>query len=535
MDQILLNQLKHLPAKPGIYEFLDAKDNIFYIGKAKSLKSRVSSYFRKNSDLSPAKQEMIKQIHHLKTTVVDNEQEALLLESNLIKQHRPLYNIIFKDDKNWLYLTIDYNEPFPKVELSRRTKKKKIKYFGPYTSASSIRAGFRLLKKILALRTCKNASTKPCFDSTLGRCLGHQLESGSKKQYQDKLKQLEQFLKGNSKLLLTKLKEEMKQTAKDKQFEQAARLRDQLRLLQRILIKQKIISRQPESFDVIGLATQGNLTAVSKLPVRQGVLWAGDELLIEHDKNLPVTEILTDFLERYYPQVTEKPKNILLSYCLPKLQLKINIQIPQKGKKRELVKLADKNAQNFLRNSFASWQKQEARATAGLAQLKKILRLKNMPKRIEGYDISNIQGKHAVGALVVLTKGLLDKAQYRKFIIKKVTGPNDVAMLAEVLARRFGDKHTWAKPDLIMLDGGKPQLNTIIRAFKKKNIAIPLVALAKQEEKLFIPGHQTAIKLPSNSPGLLLLEQLRDEAHRFSIIFYRSRHRKNIIAGAQQL
>jgi len=527
MNQLLKLQLENLPSQPGIYQFFNAAGKLLYVGKAKILKNRVRSYFQSNSQLTPSKQEMVEQIHHLKTTVVDNADEALLFESALIKQHQPPYNIIFKDDKNWLYLMIDYKDDFPKVELTRRRGQKNVKWFGPYTSASAIRQTFHLLKKILGLKTCLNPPDKPCFGSTIGRCLGHNLGPGAKNIYLAHIKQLEQFLKGNSQLVKEKLQAEMTTAAQTKRFEQAARLRDSLKLLDRILTKQKIISTTKESFDVINLASQNNLSAINILPIKQGVLLEGDQILIEHDKKLTPTDILTDFIERYYPQVTDKPKKIFVPVKLPGVGFKIDV--PQRGYKRQLLKLSQANAANYLSNSLASWQKQTNRAKTGLDELTKILRLKTLPLRIEGYDISNIQGQHAVGAMVVLTKGLIDKSQYRKFIIKKVNGPNDVAMLAEVLARRFKRRHQgWPKPDLIMLDGGKPQLNTIMRIFKKKKIGIPLVALAKKEELLFSPNQKAAIHLPANSPGLLLLEQLRDEAHRFGITFYRARHRQTV-------
>lgn len=529
MNRTLILQLKNLPGRPGVYQFFNSQNKVLYVGKAKQLKNRVRSYFQKKSQLTPAKQEMVPQISYLKTTVVDNEDEALLLESALIKQHQPPYNIIFKDDKNWLYLSINYHEEFPRVELARRSRKKN-KWFGPYTSANNIRQTFKVLKKILGLRTCTNPPNRPCFDSSLGRCLGHNLNPSSKNTYLDKLKQLEQFLKGHSRAVKDKLGMTMQRLAKQKRFEQAARLRDNIKLLDRVLSKQKIISTRRESFDVINLASQNNLTAICRLPIRQGVLLENDQVLIEHDKKLATADILANFIERYYPQVTDKPKKLFLPLPVS-LTNDIKMAIPQRGYKRHLSQLAHANAANYLNNSLASWQKQASRAKKGLEELKWTLNLKTLPQRIEGYDISNIQGQHAVGAMVVLTNGLVDKSQYRKFIIKRVTGPNDVAMLAEVLVRRFKRKHQgWPKPNLIMLDGGLPQLNTVARVFKNKKITIPLVALAKKEELLFSPNQSHPIRLPANAPGLLLLEQLRDEAHRFGITFYRSRHRKAAVS-----
>ncbi len=524
MTKLLVKQLSHLSLSPGVYEFYNSTGKLLYVGKAKSLKPRVLSYFRPKADLSPAKITMVDQITEIKTSVVDSENEALLLENNLIKAKQPPYNIVLKDDKNWLYISIDLQEKYPRVDLTRRRLNKSYKYYGPFTSAQAARSILYTLKKILGLRTCNNPPNKPCFDSKLGRCLGHDFYSNSQTIYKQKLNQLHDFLTGKGNELAVTLRQKMLTFSKSKNYEQAVIWRNQLQLLNKLLEKQKIIYNQKESFDVLNLATSKQQAAINILVIRRGLLISSDQMIVRHN-NLDPKEILLNFIEQYYPRVTLKPKIILSPFIL---KSGFKTLMPARGKKKQLLKLALHNAQNYLRNSLASWQRKEQRSTSSLNKLKQVLKLKELPNRIEGYDISNIQGTNAVGSMAVATNGLIDKSQYRKFTIKTVPGANDVAMMAEILTRRFKAKNNWPRPHLIMLDGGKPQLNTVIRLFKKKKIKIPLVALAKREEILFTPNNTAGIKLQPNSPALQLLQELRDEAHRFGITFYRSKHRRSM-------
>ncbi len=527
MATVLKRQLQQLPTAPGVYQFFNAKDKLLYVGKAKSLRPRVRSYFQTGVDLSPAKQIMVAEVHHLVVTPVTNETEALLLEGNFIKQHQPPYNVVLKDDKGWLYFAIDKREPYPRVSLERRPIAKGVTYFGPYAQASTARNSLYLFKKILGLRTCTNPPEKPCFAASLGRCLGHNLESGSKTIYRAQLKRFEQLLHGQIREALATLSTEMKQAALSKQFERAARLRDQYRALERLAIKQNVIGPQPESYDVFHVAHGRSSSALVKLPVRRGVLLDPERFLVDHPKGAEEQEVLTEFLEQYYPQVTERPKQCFVPYPSSlKTVAKVRLQVPKRGKKRQLLKLAHQAAATYLDQSLASWQRRETRAKIGLKQLQEMLKLAHKPARIEGYDISNIQGREAVGAMVVLTQGLPDPKSYRKFKIQHHTEPNDFAMLAQMLTRRFSGQHDWPMPDLVMLDGGLGQLSAVQHVLTRAKVNVPLVALAKQEELLYVPGTSQPIRLPQNAPGLLLLMELRDEAHRFGITFYRSRHRK---------
>lgn len=533
MNNTLLHQLNNLPNSSGIYQFFDKQGVLLYVGKAKSLRSRVRSYFQTGANLSPAKKVMVKKIHHLNTTVVKNETEALLFEGNLIKQHQPPFNIILKDDKSWLYFAIDYREEYPRVTLGRRLITKGVKYFGPYPAASIVRNSFQTLKKILGLKTCTNSPHKPCFASRLGRCLGHKTTSHSHSYYHQHLKIFESILRGHTKELIVSLEKNMREASQQKQFERAGKLRDQIKALQKITIKQSIVSPQQESYDVWGLTHLNKNAAITRLPIRRGVLLDIEKFLLDCAPGLSDQEILNGFLEQYYPQAIERPKLAYLpTQIVEKKIIGIKIIVPQRGKKRSLIRMAQKAATIHLDQSAASWERREVRAKNGLKELQKILLLPILPKRIEGYDISNIQGQEAVGSMVVLTNGIPDPKQYRKFKIQGLKTPNDVAMLAQILNRRFNKNQDWPKPDLVMLDGGPGQLSVVKKELAKFDINLPLVALAKLEELLYTSNKPTPIKLPANSAALLLLQELRDEAHRFGITFYRSQHRKTNIKSA---
>ncbi len=527
MTNVLQRQLQQLPAKPGVYRFFNEAGRLLYVGKAKSLKDRVRSYFHAGTELSPAKQLMVRGIHHVETSVMSNEDEALLLEATLIKQHQPPYNIDLKDDKNWMYFAIDRRESYPRVSLERKTGTRGVRYFGPYPSAGAARATLQLMKKTLGLRTCQNPPGRPCFAAGLGRCLGHDLGPGSRASYRKQLARFECVLKGEVREAVAELTKDMGAAAQTKQYERAARLRDQLRSLERLLIKQNVVSANRESFDLFAVARGSSSAAVAKLPVRKGALLETDRFLLEHTNGLTESEVLSGFLEQYYAQATDRPRRAYVSARLPEKRIGVTaLEVPQRGRKRQLLRLAHKTAESHLTQSAASWERREVRAQTGMKELQERLGLPALPQRVEGYDISNIQGKEAVGAMVVLTNGMPDPKHYRKFRIDGFGGSNDFAMLAHMVVRRFTKNRDWPRPDLVMLDGGAGQLSVVQKALRGARVQVPLVALAKREEQLYLPGRARPLKLPSNNSGLLLLMELRDEAHRFGITFYRSRHRK---------
>lgn len=532
MTNLLQRQIASLPPNAGVYKFYSGA-RLLYVGKAKSLRARVRSYFRDQADLSPAKQEMVKQIDRLEILKVSNETEALFWEANLIKQYRPPYNVVFKDDKSWLYLAIDYRQEYPPVSLERRANLKGIKYFGPYPSAATVRRTFQLLKKILGLKTCPNSPAHPCLAAAWGRCLGHNLTPQSQQIYWRNLKYLTKILRGQSQAVINNLKQQMATAVKQKKFETAVKQRDQIKSLQQIIIKQNAISSPPQNFDALGLERAVGLAAICRLPIRRGILLDAENFLLEHSRGLNDDEIWNDFLAQYYQEVAEAPPRAYLALNPALKEINgVNFKTAARGQKYQLIKLAENTAQNFLKQSAASQKHQEIRANKGLVALQQNLHLPGRPRRIEGYDVSNIQGQAAVGAMAVLTHGLPDAKSYRHFKIQGLTKPNDVAMLAQVITRRFTKNHNWPKPDLIVLDGGAGQLSTAKKILDSYGVKIPLIALAKKEELIYLPNKKVPLRLAADNPGLLLLEQLRDEAHRFGITFYRSLHRHRQVKSA---
>jgi len=533
MDKLLAKQLDNLPDQPGVYQFYDSSDRLLYVGKAKNLPRRVRSYFNRQIDLSPAKALMVKQIKRIKATPVLNEDEALLLESNLIKQFQPPYNIVLKDDKSWLYLAVDKRETYPRVSLERRANQRGVKYYGPYPSAGSLKYTLNLLKKILGLRTCTNPPDKPCFNARLGRCLGHNGSPGGQAGYLKQLKKLDLILKGHTHDLITEIEQAMHRAAKLQKFEQASKLKNQWLALQRLSQTQSVISVRRENFDALGLVSQGDTASVSLLPVRHGVLLDAKNFLLGQASNLTPEELLTDFLNQYLPLATDQAKELITPFNLKSANYsKIKLLTPRRGYKKKLLKLAANSAATHLNQSLASWQKRSWLAEQGLVELKNLLNLPALPKRIEGYDISNLQGQQAVGSLTVLHNGLPEPKLYRRFLIKNLTKPNDFAMLAQVLHRRFKHNQDWPQPDLIMLDGGAGQLSIVHKVLQQANIKIPLIALAKQNEEIYQTDKKEPLRLALTNPGLRLLITLRDEAHRFGITLHRKRHRQTQIISA---
>ncbi len=536
INKILEQQLKNLPNKPGVYQFFSVADKLLYVGKAKNLKNRVRSYFSNKQGLSPAKQQMVAQLDHLQYTIVNNETEALLLEANVIKQHQPPYNVILKDDKAWLYVAINYQEPYPTVSLVRQHNQKKFWYWGPFTSASSLRYSFNLFKKIFFLKTCPNSFDKPCFNWRLGRCLGHGQTAEDKNYYQIQLNNFKTVLNQGANKLIKEIEQAMIKASHQQQFEKAAKLRDQWRALKKLSNKQIITNTKNEKADVWGISTNHFGSVITLLPIRLGSLLDTQYFWLKPSPQLNDQDKLENFLEQYYPQTTAKPKIAYSNFKLTNNITGSTFKLPQQGTKKKLTNLANKAAAVHLEQSLASWQRKTDIAKTGLKQLQTILKLPMPPRRIEGYDISNIQGQMAVGALVVLKDGLPEPKSYRKFQIKGLNTPNDFAMLAQVLVRRFTHNHDWPKPDLIMLDGGLGQLNTVVRILKSYNIHYPIVALAKKQELIFTLNKVKPIKLAATQPGLKLLQILRDEAHRFGVSYYQTKHRaKNIKSAWDEL
>ncbi len=536
-----------LPQKHGVYVFHATDDTVIYVGKANNLRSRVSSYFRKSTDLTPAKTIMLTEIKRIEHIIVRSETEALLLESTLIKKYRPKYNIILKDDKYFQYIKIALREKFPQVSTVRRVTIDGSRYFGPYTSGLAVRRTMRLLKRLFPYKSCNNKPEIPCFDSHLGRCLGHDTGPGSVERYHQVIERLIYFLEGKTGQVLKQLRIDMKTASQQRDFEYAALLRDRLQALEHVIEQQTVVTPKRDSFDVIGLARLDGLAAVNLFQVRQGKLVQRDQFMLQNTKDQSDRDVIRAFTEQFYSQSTTHPKLVIVPVDLP-LELGNALQLEfrhaTRGMKRKLLSMATENAEDYLQREQNNWLSAEAKARLGLQELAHALNLDEPPKRIEMYDISNFQGKHPVGSMVVFEQGLPKKSDYRKFAIRDKEIPDDMRRLAEVIRRRFAhhghsdspplgggvwggaEKDGWPMPDLLILDGGKPQLSVVIKHVPGLTEHVPVVALAKEREEIFIPGRSSPIRLPEGSQELFLIQRIRDEAHRFAIGYYRKVHRR---------
>ncbi len=527
-------QKQHLPNKPGVYVFRDAKERVLYVGKAKNLKKRVSSYFRKKNNLEPSKNIMVGKIADIDYTVTSTEVEALLLEATLIKKHGPPYNVILRDDKYFLYIKITLADEYPTVLAVRRVSHDKAKYFGPFTSGLAARSTLKLLKQLFQYRTCTPHQGKPCFDVHLHRCAGPCADAISPEDYQRLVVQpILDFLHGKAGDIEKRFAAEMRAAAKKMDFERAAVLRDRLRAISKVTEQQKVIAPNFERFDVVSLARDRDWAAINLFPVRVGKLQQKQNFILHQPPETKDTEIVASFLEQFYPRAMDKPKTIFVGKTLPDQQhlgrlLGVKIAVPKRGRKYQLWKLGNENAQDYLERRRATYLADANKARLALERLSQALGLGKIPERIECFDISNIQGVNSVGSMIVFEHGLPEKKEYKKFSLSISGKSDDFKMMAEVVTRRL--KHEdWKKPDLIILDGGKGQLSTVLNTTKDLRKGIPIIALAKREEELFLPGIAEPVMLPRGSEELFLVQRIRDEAHRFAITFYRKKHGKETV------
>ncbi|MBL7022187.1 excinuclease ABC subunit C [Patescibacteria group bacterium] len=511
-------KLPSIPNNAGIYQFLDKKRNILYIGKAKNLKNRVRSYFSKNADLSPTKQTMVNNIKHIKYTIVDNETEALLLEKTLIRKHQPPFNIDLKDDKYFLYIKIDLNDDYPKIQTTREFRPgNRIKYFGPYTSSTTVHKTIKLIKKIIAGEIGWEQYWQ--YQNKLNK------DIVSKTKYNAIIKQIIELLKGHNAEVIENLTIKMNTASFEKNYELAAIYRDYILAIRNLKTKQRVVFNTKINEDYLSIHSKSIVSIINLFKIREGKLIEQQNFTINHNEEMKEVDIMNEFCETYYAQTSDKPKTVISNY---KLNIDIKNIIPKKGDKVKLLKLGLTNAKDYANKKLYSWEKDDTKISKALNQLQKGLNFKHKLNRIETYDISNIQGVYAVGSMVVFTKGRPNKSQYRKFKIKNVQGPDDHHMMQEVIQRRLSHKE-WPKPDLIVLDGGKPQLSTVLQL---KNVPKDrIVALAKKEELIYTPNKEI-IKFKPGSNGYFLLQRMRDEAHRFAIGFYRKTH-KSISTSSQ--
>jgi excinuclease ABC subunit C len=540
---------------PGVYIFKDSKGDVLYVGKAASLKQRVRSYFAPPSTLSPKIRAMMKKAQDIEFLVTDTELEALTLESNLIKTKNPRYNVLLRDDKHYPYLRVSTNDAWPKVGISRSVEEDGARYFGPYYPSGAVNEVLRLIRHLFPMRTCSDrmlkSAPRPCLNYHIGRCLAPCRGLVSEEEYYSEVANLCMFLEGRQKEVIDSLRKEMESSSESLDFERAAKIRDQIRAIEQMSEEQKAISTITRDMDVIGLKKLSGKGCVIALLIREGRLIGKRHYFTEEvtqgafDEYMEDQEIVRAFLARYYREAESVPGEILIpvdlqdddarllpEYLSQKKGRKVRIKRPLRGEKRRLVDMAIKNAEAILKAAEAEEQAlsdlaNSGNETARVHELARVLSLKEYPKRLECFDISNIQGRDAVGSMVVFLDGHPQKSDYRRFRIKNTKMPNDFLMMKEVLTRRLSKiedpESSWGKPDLIIVDGGKPQLSAALCAISETRVEpIPLIALAEEQELIFVPGRDAPIDLPGDSPALLLLRYIRDEAHRFAVSYHRS-------------
>ena len=552
-SNLVAEQLRQLPESPGVYLMKDAEGTILYVGKAASLRHRVRSYFGAGQKLSPKLQRMVARVAELDFFVTKSEQEALILELNLIKRHHPRYNVSLKDDKTFPYLKIDTGEDWPGVYITRRLEKDGGRYFGPFASARSVRQTLKVIKRLFPFRSCsrpiKGTDARPCLEYYIGGCVAPCIGTVSRPEYARVIKQVVLFLEGKQERVVKELERQMNEAAEALQFEKAALLRDQVQGIHNVIEGQRIATRVRGEQDVIAFAQERDQAYVQVFFIRHNKLTGRESFVLQGTRHEEPSQIMTSFIKQFYDSSPYVPPLLLLQHPAEDvgvikewLEIKrggrVDIQVPRRGSKKELVNIVAENARQGLEQLKIKRLAAPGALDDALAEIESELKLSRPPLRMEAYDISNIQGKAAVGSMVVFEKGRPKPAHYRRFRIKTVAGANDYAMLQEVFQRRFKrstqGSDGWAiLPDLVLIDGGKGQLNAVRAIMRDVGAeSVPVASLAKENEEIFLPEKAKPIVLPRNSAGLQLLQRLRDEAHRFAISYFRIMHKRETFTSA---
>jgi excinuclease ABC subunit C len=540
----LEEKLATLPDRSGVYVYRDAKAQVLYVGKAASLRSRVRSYFQESRPRDAKTDALVRQIADLEYVVTDNELEALMLEANLVRRHRPRYNIILRDDKHYPFLKLTTNEDFPRLVVARRVQNDGAQYYGPFYPATAMRETLRLVRQLFPLRTCTikidGRLERPCVQYYIHRCNAPCTGWETREGYAGTVGQVQDFLEGKGDDLAARLTRDMEAAAADEKFERAALLRDQVQALNTVRERQKIISTEQVDQDVLGVVRQGPDACVEVFFVRKGRLLGQEAFFLDRVAGWPDGEILSAFLRQFYGKNVTPAPELLLSEAVPETELlvewlsglarrRVQLVVPQRGARREFVAMAEANAALALQNHLLS---RENRQQAIQEELQRVLNLPTVPNRVEGYDISSIQGSEQVGAQVVWENGGLKKDDYKRFRIKTVAGADDFASLAEMLRRRFSRSLEQGAPlpDLVLIDGGRGQLNVGLGVLQELGLDwIPVVSLAKQREEVYRGDALEPLILDPTSPALHTLQKIRDEAHRFAITYHKKlRSRRSI-------
>src|SRR5687768_6458146 len=554
--------LATLPAKPGCYLMKNAGGTIIYVGKALNLRNRVRSYFHADASHDGKTRRLVREIADIEWIVVGSELEALILEMNLIKKHRPKYNVRLKDDKRYPYIKVHWADPFPKVTVTRQMEEDGSRYFGPYTSAWAVYQTLDVLRRIFPYLTCDRNITgmdeRACLYFDIKLCTAPCIGAVNQVQYRQTISDLMDFLNGHSEEIVSRLHKDMEKASEEMRFEKAAAVRDQLKAIQSIIERQKIIfAADYLDSDVLAMARSNGEACVQIFFIRGGKLIGREYFILEGTEDEADSEIMEQFVTQFYTEAATVPQQVMLPEEIEEARIisqwlrskrggeKVEFFVPKEGQPQELVQMAAENAKETLQALRAQWQADTHKQEQALTELQQALNLPEPPNRIECYDISNIQGTAIVGAMVVFTQGVPDKKLYRKFNIESVVGaPDDFASMEEMLTRRFrrwkgsqdaetgpGSKPDASfsfLPDLIIIDGGKGQLGRAVEVLKKYDLLdkVPVIGLAKQQEEIFFPNKSQSLILPRHSQGLYLIQRIRDEAHRYGITAHRKKRQK---------
>ena len=559
---MLLAQAASFPAEPGVYLFKDPRGRVLYVGKADLLRDRIRSYFGPSLDVRHVR--LVERAERLEYVLTGSVSEAYLLEANLIKQHRPRYNIRLKDDKSYPYVKVTLGEDFPRILRTRTLGDRSARYFGPYANAKSVDESLDLLQKLFPYRTCKLTIVaaddgrgrtvpptalpggRPCLLYHLKRCTAPCVGAGTRDEYRATIDRSVQFLEGRYEALARDLRREMQLASEAQDYERAGLLRDRVQAIDRTTDRQEVHAYKGDDFDALGAAIAEGDAAVQLLRVRDGTVVGRDHFFLEGTEGATPAEVLGSFLRQHYAAATTFPPEIVVPEAIPdaatfvafaeeKRGTHVELHVPQRGKKRRLIELAVRNAQDALEQERVRWLADRGKTESALVELQEALGLEGPPKRIECFDVSHVQGTNVVSSMVVFEDGRPAKQAYRRFKTKLGDRNDDFANMRDTLRRRFartaaGERDGWPVPDLVILDGGKGQLSAGIAALSDAGLLqIPIAALAKEREELFLPGRPDPVILPERSQGLFMVQRIRDEAHRFAVTYHQQLRAKKAI------
>ena len=529
----ILEKVSHLPTTPGVYLWRDKYQRIIYVGKAINLRNRVRSYVQQDVNRSVKVTAMMRRAWDVETIQTKTEMEALILEATLIKEHHPKYNIMLRDDKTYPYVKITVQEDFPRLFMTRRLERDGAKYFGPFTDVTAVHHVLRILRSYYPLRTCKSMKVeRPCLQYHMHYCEGPCMKYVTVESYRKYVDDIVALFEGKQVQVIQEITSKMEQASEDLEFELAAKYRDDLLSIQKVQEKQRMVTQRGD-MDVLGMAIDGPMACIQLFFIRSGRLLGRENYFVQHEGDSPDL-VMTEFIKQYYGGSTFIPKELLLPMDSVDRELfsewfssmkgqQVDVSVPQRGYKKDLIKMAEENAQNFLAERRRQWQYTIDKAGGAVKKLAEVLDLPRLPERMECYDISHMQGAETVASMVVFEGGKPAKREYRRFKLKTVQGkPDDFASMAEIMERRYGNEKDWPMPDLIIIDGGKGQLNAALPVIRAMGVTdVPVISLAKRIEEVFVEGESESIILEHHTPELQLLQQIRDEAHRFAITYHR--------------